>query len=284
MDTVVWKGCYDDSWKGIITPESFAHPAKASRALLRRIMNHMIAEKWLNKGDLLLDPFGGVGTTGIQAASWGIRFVGVELEEKFYKMALENFDLHRIQWEKFSDPLPRMIHGDSRKLAEVLVMADAVVSSPPYNEGLGHGGSPTVNPNTGASKVLIAMEEGYGSSPGQLGAESGETFWSAAREILFQCHAVLRPGAYCAWVTKDFVKNKDRVPFTDDWLRLLVSCGFEPVLRVQAALVKETREASLFGGEIVKTKERKSFFRRLAEKKGSPRIDHEDVLFVRRNG
>jgi hypothetical protein len=29
-------------------------------------------------------------------------------------------------------------------------------------------------------------------------------------------------------------------------------------------------------------KERKSFFRRLAEKKGSPRIDHEDVIIMRK--
>jgi len=35
---------------------------------------------------------------------------------------------------------------------------------------------------------------------------------------------------------------------------------------------------SLFGHKIVKRKERKSFFRRLAESKGSPRIDHETVL------
>lgn len=36
--------------------------------------------------------------------------------------------------------------------------------------------------------------------------------------------------------------------------------------------------------EHVQRTERKSFFRRLAEKKGSPRIDHETVLVMRKPG
>jgi hypothetical protein len=43
--------------------------------------------------------------------------------------------------------------------------------------------------------------------------------------------------------------------------------------------VKRGRAQKLIdGGEDVPTKERKSFFRRLAERKGSPRINHEVVL------
>jgi hypothetical protein len=46
-------------------------------------------------------------------------------------------------------------------------------------------------------------------------------------------------------------------------------------------LVKETHDNGLFG-EIVEKKERKSFFRRLAESKGSPPIDYETVLCMRK--
>ena len=35
-----WAGCYDDSWQGLITPESFSHPAKMARGLLDRILDH----------------------------------------------------------------------------------------------------------------------------------------------------------------------------------------------------------------------------------------------------
>ena len=47
-------------------------------------------------------------------------------------------------------------------------------------------------------------------------------------------------------------------------------------------LVKETRELDLFGNEIVSTTERKSFFRRLAESKGSPKIDYEVCWIMRK--
>jgi hypothetical protein len=46
-------------------------------------------------------------------------------------------------------------------------------------------------------------------------------------------------------------------------------------------LVKETNHAGLFG-TITEKKERKSFFRRLAEKKGSPEINYEVVLCTRK--
>ena len=39
-DALVWRGCYDDSWKGNITPESFVHPAKMAHGLLVRIIEH----------------------------------------------------------------------------------------------------------------------------------------------------------------------------------------------------------------------------------------------------
>ena len=41
-------------------------------------------------------------------------------------------------------------------------------------------------------------------------------------------------------------------------------------------------QLDIFGGATPRRTERKSFFRRLAEKKGSPRIDWEDVIIMRK--
>ena len=84
------------------------------------------------------------------------------------------------------------------------------------------------------------------------------------------------------WIVKNFVRNKAIVPFSDDWRRLCEACGFVTVEWIKASLVKEWEEATLFDGTQARRRERKSFFRRLAEKKGSPRIDWEEVLVVRR--
>lgn len=67
-----------------------------------------------------------------------------------------------------------------------------------------------------------------------------------------------------------------------DWRKLCEHVGFEMVKEVHAMLVSEERKPDLFDGERLVKREYKSFFRRLAEKHGSPRIDFECVLFMRK--
>jgi len=387
-----WHGCYSDSWKDIIVAESFQHPAKMSYGLLKRILAHAKDKGWIHEGDVILDPFGGIGSTGILGAYEGYQVVCVELEQKFVDLAHKNFDLHRNSWDKLKCPFPGILQGDSRRLCELIEKADCVVgsppfqesidrgkmpesflhnaekkhgrkytkksfkdeeygqtpgqlgamkpgkvdmvvSSPPYAEGLGHGGKPTRGANRTEDTNLDAMQNGYGTTkgnlgnlksgdliissppfdthvggdlrvdnkkratggdlcmssgknfgqaPGQLALEQGDTFWAAAKEIVEQCHQILKPGGVAIWVVKAFVRNKAIVDFPGDWKRLCESVGFVTLCEHHAMLVKETKHKTLFGHTEVKRKERKSFFRRLAESKGSPRIDFEVVLCMSR--
>ena len=67
-------GLYDNTWKGAITDESFAHPAKMARGLCEWIFIHAIERGWIVPGrSVVLDPFGGVSTTAIIGASRGVR-------------------------------------------------------------------------------------------------------------------------------------------------------------------------------------------------------------------
>lgn len=169
---------------------------------------------------------------------------------------------------------------------------EAAVSSPPYEARTVHGdarGMTRLGEKGGAvgrwgSHASGEMAQGdYGDAQGNIGNDTGETFWSAARQIVEQTYSVLRPGGYAVWVTKDFVRRGQRVPFSDQWEQLCAAVGFEPVERIHALLVDDHGEQlDIFGGATARRKERKSFFRRLAEKNGSPRIDHEDVIIMRR--
>ena len=86
------------------------------------------------------------------------------------------------------------------------------------------------------------------------------TFWQAAKEIVQQCHQILKPGGHAIWVVKAFVRKGERVDFPGDWQRLCESVGFVTVCAHHAMLVKETKHAGLFG-EVTEKTERKSFFR-----------------------
>jgi tRNA1(Val) A37 N6-methylase TrmN6 len=492
MPTDEWHGAYEGGWQGLIVPEAFSHPAKFSYSLTERMFGHAYAKEWVKKGDVVADPFGGVGCGGIVAAYCDLQWVGCELEQKFVDLAEQNFELHRRKWEKLNSPMPQIIQGDSRKLAAKLGTVECVVSSPPFIDDLakvsrrgigsaeyGHGimkrevrlawanldheafatylkgqrialgmskaeVDRQIGTNTAYSfyegrmgsqdqwrvplpstyrklkKVLLldnrfddvllnttiieyerqamkmghtdiaygqtpgqlgAMKPGsvdavvasppfqgsqpqqdkgfsaphdstrnlqdsqyatspgnlgnlkpgdvdcvvssppyvsgghhadqtgawggqaqsvpkelagYGQTPGQLGslsagdldavmkvqlteARSQQTFWQAAKEIVQQCHQILKPGGHAIWVVKAFVRKGKIVDFPGDWRRLCESVGFETVCVHHAMLVKETKHKGLFG-EITEIKSWKSFFRRLTESKGSPAVDFEVVL------
>jgi len=431
-----WMGCYRDAWKGEIVPEAFMHPAKFSRSLIRRIYEHAVSEGWLHDGDSVIDPFGGVALGALDALRLGLNWIGVELEPRFVNLGRQNI----TAWNaRYAGKLPRwgtaqLIQGDSRNLTQLIVRADAVVSSPPYSDGCAHTGGNDHHPEyvsggeyhgvgiTGAissppyadsmervggidpqesrfkggpnsqmnnsdtsygstpgqlgampvgninaaissppyidslrgekngidwSKAtdngkprnmavepgFLAREShghGYGSIPGQLGAmrvgdfdaaissppwletrggtkpingdealaarhaagnlnvgigndarqlTNDTDFWSASHIIISQIYNLLSPGGYVIWVVKDFVKNKKRVPFCDQWRELCESVGFIALHEHHAWVVEQKGIALTLQGEAIeRTVERKSFFRRLAEKKGSPRIDWETVL------
>lgn len=90
----VWTGCYDGSWKGHITPDSFAHPAKMAYGLLDRILRTGLERGWFAPGDTIVDPFGGICTTGILGAYHNLNVIAVELESKFVDLGKLNLEHH----------------------------------------------------------------------------------------------------------------------------------------------------------------------------------------------
>lgn len=69
-----------------------AHPTQKPLALLERII-----EASSDEGDLIVDPFVGSGTTGLAATRLGRRFIGIDTEARFLKLAI---DRHRASLEE----------------------------------------------------------------------------------------------------------------------------------------------------------------------------------------
>jgi len=47
-------------------------------------------ELWSNKGDTILDPFAGIGSTGYQALKMDRKFIGIELKKSYYDVSVKN--------------------------------------------------------------------------------------------------------------------------------------------------------------------------------------------------
>ena len=60
------------------------HPTQKNTEMLK-----VLIENSTNKGDVVLDPFMGVGTTGVASRGLERDFIGIELDEKYYSIAKE---------------------------------------------------------------------------------------------------------------------------------------------------------------------------------------------------
>jgi hypothetical protein len=64
------------------------------------------------KADLILDPFMGSGTTGIAAVKLGRRFIGIEIEPKYFEVACRRIQEASRQPDLFIDRPPDPIQAD----------------------------------------------------------------------------------------------------------------------------------------------------------------------------
>ena len=185
----------------------------------------------------------------------------------------------RTGWRGYTD------HGGGTSAMDGQMAAmpvDMSVSSPPW-ENVVSGHDPHIDVTTKdfpTRKNAGDVYRTYGDTTGQLGQEEATTFWEAARQVVSQTYALLRPGAHAIWVCKRYVRDGKIVNFSQQWADLCVSCGFELVHWHKAMLIEEYGEQeTLFGETESITVQKKSFFRRLYEKRpGAQKIDWEDVL------
>lgn len=66
-------------------------------------MAHDHISSWTNAGDIVLDCFMGSGTTGIAAANLGRKFIGIEIEEKYFDIACRRIEDAQRQGDLFME-------------------------------------------------------------------------------------------------------------------------------------------------------------------------------------
>ena len=76
-------------WSGMIKqkPEKRYHPTQKPLALMLWVL-----ENYTKPNDLILDPFMGSGTTGVACVQTGRRFIGVEISEKYFRIARQRIE------------------------------------------------------------------------------------------------------------------------------------------------------------------------------------------------
>lgn len=80
-----------DVWAGSLTKQSEKvegkHPTQKPEYLLERIILASTEE-----GHVILDPFCGSGTTGVEAVRYGRKFIGIDVSEEFLEISKKRLE------------------------------------------------------------------------------------------------------------------------------------------------------------------------------------------------
>lgn len=166
---------------------------------------------------------------------------------------------------------------------------DAVISSNPFEASMNSTDEKFIVKHLNDigrdpfSNGALSLRGTYGTTSGNTGTTTGETFWTASRAIVEQVHMALKPGGYVAWVTGDFVRKGQRVLFGKQWMTLCQACGFEAHTWAIAWKTEHHGTQLGFFEDVERRTDRVSFFRRLAnERNPAAAILNEDVIIMRR--
>ena len=66
-----------------------------------------LVARFSDEGETVLDPFMGSGTTGVACANLGRRFIGVEIEERYFDIAVRRIEAAYKQPRLFNEPAPK---------------------------------------------------------------------------------------------------------------------------------------------------------------------------------
>lgn len=96
-----WCGAFKDSERG----EKAVHPTQKPVALMQWCIDK------IPDAETILDPFMGSGTTGVACANLGRKFIGIEIEPKYFDIACKRIETAYLQPRLFDDPKPKIKQG-----------------------------------------------------------------------------------------------------------------------------------------------------------------------------
>ncbi len=102
---------------------------------------------------------------------------------------------------------------------------DKVITSPPYEEGIGHGRGRNEE-LTRSKKIYLKGRDSYSKSKTNIGSLTGKTYLGDMLKVYRECLKILKSGGLMILITKDFIRNKKRVKLGEDTIKLCQAAGF----------------------------------------------------------
>jgi len=186
------------------------HPAKFPETMAQEFI-----EFFTKKGEAVLDPMAGTGSTLIAALRAGRHSYGIELNPKYAKIAGQIIEEERkILGEKAKNLTSKVINGDASLASTYqLPTIDYVLTSPPYWDMLRARGAETQKKR----RASAGLDVHYSDDPKDLGNVSDyQEFLARLVRIYEGLKPCLREKAYLTIIVKNVKKGGKMYPLAWD--------------------------------------------------------------------
>jgi DNA modification methylase len=195
------------------------HPAKFPETLAKEFI-----EFFTKRGQVVLDPMAGTGSTLVAALQSGRHSYGIELNPSYAEIARQVVDTERaVLGESVASLAAEVIQGDAADIADHVTAhqiqpIDYVVTSPPYWNMLHARGAETQRKRRGS----VSLDVVYSDDPDDLGNIADyEEFLERLSTIYRGLQPFLRPRAYLTIIVKNVKKGGRIYPLAWDLARNL---------------------------------------------------------------
>jgi len=207
-----WASLSKNVWNDISSPRNeyhIEHGATFPVALAERLIR-----MYSKTGDLVFDPFLGVGATLIATKNLGRNGIGIELNHRFAEISKELlfkkstfFDTNKIQViEDDCRNMRKYVHPDSVQIT---------ITSPPYANYIRR----SIQDRAETHKNSIIKIENksvvkpYSDDIRDFGNLPYKEFLKELTHVLCNNYIVTKPGGYSAWVVKDYRETRNGIPY-----------------------------------------------------------------------
>lgn len=180
-------------------------------------------ELFTHKGELVLDPFAGIGTTLIAAQDTGRNAVGFDLKKEYVVFATQ-----RLKQKDLSNTIQTEINDDAHNINGYLEKETVAlcVTSPPYANMLN---KPRLNKSRRADKrgekYYLEVHQ-YSDDPRDLGLMEHEEYARNLTEIYKKILPLMKSKAHCVVNVNDVWQNNRRYPTHIYVVEALQKAGF----------------------------------------------------------
>ena len=189
----------------------------------------LMPKRWIelltHKGELVLDPFVGIGSTLVAAKDVGRNAVGFDLHSGYIQTAQERLSQGTL--EDSGDQ--RAIVDDARNIAQYLEpeTVSLIVTSPPYANLLNRPRKNKSRRGQDRKNDQYLQIEQYSNDPRDLGLLSIEEYARAMAEIFEGLLPLLKPGAHCIIDVPDMWWEDERIPIHSALMESIRAVGYQ---------------------------------------------------------